>query len=186
LAVTLDIAVRMVAEHAGDHLDVSGEIIKRGRSTVAAEVRFTDKRTSDLVATSYVTFMASPRPQDLAPPLARGMRTTGSMSIPFPEFVGTRILSVGVVEVDLTPFVMQASESLQGGIVALIGELAAESLTRSQVLDLDIRYLSAVRVGPGRATASLLRADLVRVEVRDIGSENRLAALIFARMVRAS
>jgi len=88
--------------------------------------------------------------------------------------------------VDLTPFVMQASESLQGGIVALIGELAAESLTRSQVLDLDIRYLSAVRVGPGRATATLLRADLVRVEVRDIGSENRLAALIFARMVRAS
>jgi len=186
LAVTLDIAVRMVAEHAGDHLDVAGEIIKRGRSTVAAEVRFTDKRTSDLVATSYVTFMASPRPQDLAPPLARGMRTTGSMSIPFPEFVGSRILSVGVVEVDLTPFVMQASESLQGGIVALIGELAAESLTRSQVLDLDIRYLSAVRVGPGRATASLLRADLVRVEVRDIGSENRRAALIFARMVRAS
>jgi acyl-coenzyme A thioesterase PaaI-like protein len=185
LAVTLDIAVRMVAEHAGDHLDVVGEVVKRGRSTVAAEVRFTEAQTHDLVAISYVTFMASPRPQDLAPPLARGMQTTGSMPIAFPEFVGTRTLSTGVVEVDLTPFVMQASGSLQGGVVALIGEVAAESLTRSQVLDLDIRYLSAVRVGPGRATATMLRADLVRVEVRDIGSDNRLAALIFARMVPA-
>ena len=80
---------------------------------------------------------------------------------------------------------MQASQSLQGGIVALIGEVAAESLTGSQVVDLDIRYLSAVRVGPGRATATVLRADLVPVEVRDVGSENRLAALIFARMLPA-
>jgi acyl-coenzyme A thioesterase PaaI-like protein len=183
LAVTLDIAVRMVGEHAGDRLDVAGEVVKRGRSTVAAEVRFADAQTGSLVATSYVTFMGSPRPQDLAPLLERGMQTTGSMPIPFPEFVGTRTLSAGVVEVDLTPFVMQASGSLQGGIVALIGEVAAESLTRSQVLDLDIRYLSAVRVGPGRASATLLRADLARIEVRDIGSDNRLAALIFARMV---
>ena len=103
LAVTLDIAVRMVAEHAGDRLDVAGEVVKRGRSVVAAEVRFTDAQTRGLVATSYVSFMASPRPQDLAPPLARGMRTTGSMPVPFPEFVGTRMLSAGVVEVDLDP-----------------------------------------------------------------------------------
>jgi acyl-coenzyme A thioesterase PaaI-like protein len=182
LAVTLDIAVRMVADHCGDLLDMTGEIVKRGRSTVAGEVRFSDARTSDLVAMSYVTFMASPRPQDLAPPLLRGMRTTGSMPVTFPEFVGTRMLSAGVAEVDLTPFVMQASGSLQGGIVALIGEMAAESLTGSPVLDLDVRYLSAVRVGPGRATATLLGTDLVRVEVRDVGGDDRLAALIFARM----
>jgi acyl-coenzyme A thioesterase PaaI-like protein len=185
LAVTLDIAVRMVADHCGDLLDMTGEIVKRGRSTVAGEVRFTDARTRDLVATSYVTFMASPRPQDLAPPLMRGMRTTGSMPVTFPEFVGTRLMSAGVVEVELTPFVMQASGSLQGGVVALIGEMAAESLCGSRVLDLDVRYLSAVRVGPGRATAALLGPDLVRIEVRDVGSEGRLAALIFARMAPA-
>jgi len=182
LAVTLDIAVKMVEDRCGDLLDVAGEIVKRGRSTVAGEVRFTDAQSKDLVAISYVTFMASARPQDMAPPLLRGMRTTGSMPIAFPEFVGVRHVSAGVAEVDLVPFVMQASGSLQGGIVALIGEIAAESLARSTVIDLDVRYLSAVRVGPGRATALFLGADLVRVEVRDTGSDNRLAALIFARM----
>jgi acyl-coenzyme A thioesterase PaaI-like protein len=183
LAVTLDIAVRVVADHCGEVIDMTGEIVKRGRSTVAGEVRFIDAHTDDLVAISYVTFMASPRPQDLAPPLSWAMRTTGSMPVAFPDFVGVRVLADGVTEVDLTPFVMQASGSLQGGIVALIGEIAAESLARTPVLDLDIRYLSAVRVGPGRATAALIGPNLARIEVRDIGSDDRLAALIFARMV---
>jgi acyl-coenzyme A thioesterase PaaI-like protein len=182
LAVTLDIAVRMVATGGGDHLLVAGEIIKQGRSTVASEVRFTDAATTELVGISYLTFMASPRPQDQVPQIARGMRTTGPMPIPFPEYVGTRVVAPGRVEVDLTPFVMQASRSLQGGVVALIGELAAESLTGSPALDLDVRYLTAVRVGPGRATATAVGRGQVRVEVRDGGNEDRLAALIFVRV----
>jgi acyl-coenzyme A thioesterase PaaI-like protein len=185
LAVTLDISVHMVAEQCGDDLTVRGEIVKPGRSTVASEIRFSDARTALLVATSYVTFMASPRPQDNAPPLQRGMRTSGSMPVPFPDFVGTRLGTPGVAEVDLTPFVMQASGTLQGGVVAMIGEVAAETLTGSRVLSLDIRYLSAVRVGPGRATATPVGENLVRVEVRDAGSNNRLAALIFARVAPA-
>jgi acyl-coenzyme A thioesterase PaaI-like protein len=66
--------------------------------------------------------------------------------------------------------------------VALLGELAAESLTQRPVLDLDIRYLSAVRKGPGRATAVSLGGGLVRAEVRDVGMDNRLAALVTARV----
>lgn len=185
LAVTLDIVVRNVAERCGDRLEVAGEIVKQGRSTVAGEVRFSDARTNDLVALSYVTFMASPRPQDQAPPLLRGMRTTGSMASPFPDYVGIRIVEPGVVEVDLVHFVMQASRTLQGGVVALLGEVAAESLTSSPVLDLDVRYLSAVRVGPGRATATRLGNDLVRVEVRDSGSADRLASVILVRVAPA-
>jgi acyl-coenzyme A thioesterase PaaI-like protein len=185
LAVTLDIAVHLVADRCGDRLTVRGEIVKPGRSTVASEIRFSDADTAQLVATSYVTFMASPRPQDHAPPLQRGMRTTGSMPVPFPDYVGTRRLAPGLAEVDLTPFVMQASGTLQGGVVAMIGEVAAESLSGSPVLALDIRYLSAVRVGPGRATATSLGGNMVRVEVRDAGSDHRLAALILARVAPA-
>jgi acyl-coenzyme A thioesterase PaaI-like protein len=182
LAVTLDIVVRNVAARCGDHLTVAGEIVKRGRSTVASEVRFSDAKTNDLVAVSYVTFMASPRPQDQAPPLLQGMRTTGSMPIPFPDYVGLRTVGPGVVEVDLVPFVMQASRTLQGGVVGLLGEVAAESLTNAPILDLDVRYLTAVRVGPGRATATRVGRDLVRVEVRDRGNDDRLASLIFVRV----
>ena len=182
LAVTLDIVVRITAERCGDELALTGKIVKRGQSTVAGEILFADARTNELVAISYLTFMPSPRPQDQAPPLSNARRTNGSMPVPIPEHVGVRILSPGEAEVDLVRFTTQGSGTLQGGIVALVAEVAAQSLTGTAVLDLDVRYLNAVRVGPGRAVAVPLGADLVRIEVRDGGSDDRLAALVMARM----
>jgi acyl-coenzyme A thioesterase PaaI-like protein len=185
LAVTLDIVVRNVATRCGDRLDVAGEIVKKGRSTIASEVRFSDSDTKDLVALSYLTFMTSPRPQDQAPAPSRGMRTTGSMPNHFAEHVGLRTIEAGVVEVNLVPFVMQASRTLQGGVVGLLGEVAAESLTSAPILELDVRYLNAIRVGPARATATQIGQDLVRVEVRDRGIDDRLATLILVRFAPA-
>ncbi len=182
LAVTLDIVVRIVSDRSSDRLVLSAEIVKMGRSTVAAEVRFSDATTNDLVAYSYVTFMASPRPQDIAPPLIGGMQTTGSMPVAFPDHIGMRVLEPGITEIEHGPFLEQASGTLQGGAVALLGEMAAESLTGRPVLDLDTRYLAAVRQGPGRATAVSLGAGLVRAEVRDAGNDDRLAALVTARV----
>jgi acyl-coenzyme A thioesterase PaaI-like protein len=182
LAVTLDIVVRIVADRCGDRLELSGQVVKMGRSTVAAEVRFSDPARHELVAHSYLTFMVSPRPQDVAPPVARGMRTTGSMPIAFPDHIGMRVVEPGITEIEHGPFLQQASGSLQGGAVALLGELAAESLTGRPVLDLDTRYLTAVRQGPGRATAVDIGGGLVRAEVRDVGTDNRLAALVTARV----
>jgi acyl-coenzyme A thioesterase PaaI-like protein len=164
---------------------MTGEIVKKGRSTVAGEVFFFDAETMAPVAYSYLTFMGSPRPQDRPPAFTRGMRTVGTMEQPFPEYVGARIIEPGVVDMERTPFVVQAAGSLQGGAVALLGELAAETLTGSPVIDLDVRYLSAVRVGPGRATATLLGQGLVRVEVRDRGRDDRLTALALARVASA-
>lgn len=182
LAVTLDIAVRLVAESCGSRLVIKGEIVKSGLSTVAGEVSYFDAETSAMVAHTYATFMVSPRPQDRAPRISRGMRTQGNMDLPLPEYVGARVLEPGVAEVERTPNLRQAAGSLQGGIVALIGEMAAESLVGAPVRDLDVRYLSAVRVGPGRATATDLGGGQVRVEVRDRGRDDRLTALIAARL----
>jgi acyl-coenzyme A thioesterase PaaI-like protein len=186
LSVTLDIVVRLIApapgEERGDRLEMRGEIVKQGRSTVAGEVFFYDAVTMKPVAYSYLTFMGSPRPQDRPPGFSRGMRTVGTMEKPFPEHVGARILEPGVAEMERTPFVIQAAGSIQGGAVALLGEVAAESLTGLPVIDLDVRYLSAVRVGPGRATATELGRGLVRVEVRDGGRDDRLIALALARV----
>jgi len=43
-----------------------------------------------------------------------------------------------------------------------------------------VRYLSAVRVGPARAVAEGL-GPVTRVEVRDAGNEDRLAAVAVVR-----
>jgi acyl-coenzyme A thioesterase PaaI-like protein len=110
----------------------------------------------------------------------------GGMTRPFAENVGARVVEPGVVEVDRRPYVMQPWGTVQGGVIALLGELAAESLMGGAVIDLDVRYLSAVRVGPARTSATAVGASTVRVEVRDAGSDDRLAALVVARTLPIS
>jgi acyl-coenzyme A thioesterase PaaI-like protein len=182
LAMTLDITVRLVDGPTPDQLLIESQVVKRGRSTVAAEVSFSDAESGLLAAHAFLTFMASPRPQDSAPPILDGMTVRGSIPADYPTYVGLRVVRPGTTEVELTPFVEQAARTLQGGIIALLGETAAESLAGRQVLELDTRYLTAVRVGPGCGTATLIGPDQVRVEVRDEGNGGRLAALVMARM----
>jgi acyl-coenzyme A thioesterase PaaI-like protein len=182
LAVTLDMVVRIVADGADPELDVTSDVLKRGRNIVASEVRFTNAGTDELVALCYLTFMASPRPQDVSPPIPEGMAFRGSLPVDFAQRVGLRTVAPGVTEVDRRRFVVQASNSLQGGIVALLGETAAESLAGMPVVELDTRFFAGVRVGPGRATAVMIGDGLVRAEVRDVGNDDRLAALVVARV----
>ena len=49
------------------------------------------------------------------------------------------------------------------------------------MVGLEVRYLSTVRIGPARASAIEMGGPVVRVEVRDVGQSDRLAALIMAR-----
>jgi acyl-coenzyme A thioesterase PaaI-like protein len=181
LPLTLDIDVRMLGEPA-DRLWAASRLLKVGRTTVAAEVTFTNGRSGPLVAVSSLSFMSSPRPVDTGPVEVSAIRSAGGMTTPIAGHLGARTLAPGVVEIDRRPYVQQSSGTLQGGVVALIGEFAAQSLTGRTVMDLDIRYLAAIRVGPAQAVAAPLAGDLVAVDVRDAGNDHRLAARIFARM----
>jgi hypothetical protein len=86
-----------------------------------------------------------------------------------------------VVELDRVPYVTQPAGTIQGGAVALLGELAAESATGAPVTDLELRYLSAIRVGPAQTASTLLTDSSVRVEIRDAARPGRLATLALAR-----
>ncbi len=182
LSVTLDLMVRLVSTRLDPELEIAADIVKRGTTTVATEVRFLRAGTEEIQALSYFTFAVSPRPQDQAPPTVGSMHVHGTMPEPFPDRVGMRTLTPGVAEIDRRPFVRQASNSIQGGVVALLGERAAETLTGHPVVELDTRYLTGVRVGPARATAVELGDGAARVEVRDVGNDDRLTALIYARV----
>jgi len=181
LALTLDIDVRILVDMVGDEVEVLASIIKAGRTTVATEALFRQPGRPGLVAIGELTFIASPRPQDLNPTMIGTMRQRGTITRPLADDVGIRIVGPGVAEIDRSPRVTQLSGTLQGGIVALLGEVAAESLIGRPVRDLSVRYLTTVRVGPGRATATEVADGLVRVEVRDTGRDDRLAAMILAR-----
>ena len=182
LGLTLDIGVHIIAPKIADDLAIAARLLKEGRTTVSAEVRFSDRWTGELVAISDLTFIASPRPQDLAPTALAYVRSEGTMPVPFPDHVGVRRVQPGIAEVELGPLVAQASGTVQGGIIALLAEVAAETLCDRLIVGLDVRYLAAVRSGPGRASARALNDALIRVEVRDVGSNDRLTALAMVRL----
>jgi acyl-coenzyme A thioesterase PaaI-like protein len=146
-------------------------------------VWFTAAGHEQPVVLSEVEFMASPRPQDtiVLPPVDRQF-DTGGFDRPFAEQLGARVVGPGVVEMDRDPYVLQPAGTIQGGAVALVAELAASSVSGGAVTDLQIRYLSAVRVGPARSSARRLAPDVVRVEVRDAGRHDRLTAVAIARV----
>jgi acyl-coenzyme A thioesterase PaaI-like protein len=181
-ALTVDLTVRSLGVVEGGMLAMAARILKLGRSTIVGEAWFSEPGSERPVVVSHATFTPSPRPQDLHEELPFGRPfSPGAMTRPFAEQLGTRILEPGVVEVDRLPYVMQPWGTLQGGVVALLGELAAESLVGTPVVDLEVRYLSAVRVGPARTSAMVVGHSTVRVEVHDAGSDDRIASLIIAR-----
>lgn len=93
--------------------------------------------------------------------------------------------AAGVIELPRTGYTMNSFGSLQGGMVALLVELAAEAMastvagTPHAVLDLSIRYLEAGERGPYRTNATLLRRTgdqmLARVEILDVGADKCMA-----------
>jgi acyl-coenzyme A thioesterase PaaI-like protein len=184
LALTLDLTARLVGDVGGARLDIVGTLLKQGRTTIVAETDFRHPVTGAVVALSHATFVASPRPQDVIGPLSSSRTTGNALSSPIAEALGAEVLSPGVVVIERGPYVNQPAGTLQGGVVAVLAELAAESLTGARVVELEVRYLSAVRVGPARTSALALDDHTVRVEARDGGNHDRVTAVVMARLDR--
>jgi acyl-coenzyme A thioesterase PaaI-like protein len=182
ICLTLDLSVRILLPPVG-HLDVEARVLKSGKNTTVAETMF--RSGDELVALSWSTFVASPRPSDVmeVPPLSFRRYGPSRLRAPLAEQVGCRLLAPGVVEVDRVPYVMNPAGTMQGGIVALLAELATESLpgVDGVVNELDVRYLSATRVGPAQATAEQVGDRTARVELHDPGNANRLTAMVLTR-----
>src|SRR5579871_5613990 len=182
ICLTLDLSVRVLRPPVG-LIDVEARVLKSGRNTTVAETLF--HVDGELAALSWSTFVASPRPSDVieVPPLSFRRYGPSQLRAPLAEQAGCRIVGPGIAEVDRTPYVMNPAGTVQGGMVALLAELATESLpdVDGAVTELDVRYLSATRVGPARATAAALTDRTARVELHDPGNGDRLTAVVLAR-----
>jgi uncharacterized protein (TIGR00369 family) len=195
VAVTVDLRTRILRGPPLGEYRAEGRILRTGASLTVSEATLRSAVDDVPFAGSVGTFMASPRPVDVVPELPdprlgaqRPERPT--LAIPFIERVGIRVLEPGIAEVAMRPDLMNPTATFQGGITALLGETAAQTLASDRagamfvVDDLDVRYLRAARVGPARATATLHQLDDERaaltVEVRDAGMDDRLTSYITA------
>jgi len=181
IPLTVDLTVHSFGGVTVDVLAIAARAVKAGRSILLTETTFFERGGERPVALSHATFFPSPN-------VAHEMEFVGSqeyrpsrLSGSFTDQLGVRLLRPGVAELDRLEYVMQPTGTIQGGALAVLAEVAAETLIGAPVLDLDLRYVNAVRVGPAIASAELVAPTVARIEVRDSGNGDRLATVALAK-----
>lgn len=126
----------------------------------------------------------------------QSMAVAGSgFRAPLLEQLAVRVVDPerGVIEIDRTDYTRNSFGSINGGVIAIAAEAAAETLTRAhgdafEAIDLSVNYLSQTRSGPARTAATLVRRDdrhaLVEVRLVDAGNDDQLLAISTVLLAR--
>jgi acyl-coenzyme A thioesterase PaaI-like protein len=192
IPLTLDLEVQLLQPIVdGRELRLEAEPVKIGRTVTLAQVAVRAASTGELLARSYVSFIASPNPDHVwpsgrFPELAHlGKR----LAVPLAERIGSRIVEPGTAEVPYRGDGLNASGAIQGGIVCFGAEEAARSAAEAAgaqtvVEHLVLRYLRPFSIGPAVCVAELTGERAV-VELTDAGS-GKLGALATMRLLDVS
>jgi uncharacterized protein (TIGR00369 family) len=180
---TADLTVHVVGRvEAGATVEARGRVLRAGRTTVVLEVDLADDAEREFgVAT--MSFSVLPR-RDSNPDVSESMRrerttmatTSSRLTEPIHDALGAQIVD-GAIEVPVTDWAKNSMDAMQGGLVALLADLAGERALASAVNDLHIVYLGFGRVGPIRAQAQRLGSRAARIEIFDTGAGNRRMAI---------
>lgn len=199
---TTDLSLRMAVRPAPAKVTATTTILRQGRRSAHGLVEVVDER-QELVAAGAIGFAHVPRkPQDppkpiVSPALIAG-RFKGAVRLSKPLREEAGIIAVdrgrGIVEIPVRPDVCNPAGTLQGAMVALVAESAAEDLLTELagepmvVSELDIRYLAQAKVGPVRTQSRMIGSTAdAPVEVRLIDAANdRVTTLVYARAMPVS
>ena len=190
---TSDLVLHRLRHVEGKRLEARPALVRRSRQTIVLEVTLADARP-DPVGLAAMTFAVVParaaqrRMGIGASPARTEFALPGSgLDAPLVERIGARCLdaAAGCFELAIDSYVVNSLGALQGGMAALLVDLAAEAAGGAalgcacQTSDLSLNYLSLARESPVRTSARVLRVRaeeaLVRVETRD--ASGRLGAL---------
>jgi acyl-coenzyme A thioesterase PaaI-like protein len=184
---------------APTRIDATSRIVRQGRRSATCLVELRSDEGAP-VATGAIGFAKVPRKATDPPkpnvPLGQTpliFRDPAALARPLREEAGIVVIDPadGVVEVEVTADLRNPAGTLQGAMVALLAEAAAEDLLTTRfgspvvVTDLDLRYLRKTEVGPVRSRSRLLGTGLdasVEVELIDT-STDQITTLVYARGV---
>ena len=185
--VTLDLSVDLPRPVRGTPTIVgAARVLKAGRSVVVLEVTFVEAGGTAPVAVGTASFMPSPDTSLTLPALRDSPsmleRSNDRLTAPFAERAGCERRDNGVAELPRREDALNASNTINGGLIALVVEEAALSAAPgATVASLAMHYLRPARVGPLVATA-ITESTVARVDVRDTGSDDRLTVTATTRM----
>jgi len=171
--LTTDLSMRMRPVPAPARLLATNTIVRQGRRSATSTVDVMDD-AGTLVATAAIGFAKvlrkegdPPKPTVSFEDAARIFTDRPTLDDPVRQAAGVRTIdaAAGIVEVDVTPSLQNPAGTLQGAMVALVAECAAEDLATERsghphvVTDLDLRYLTKTAAGPVRTSSRLLGED---------------------------
>lgn len=197
---TADLSVYTQARAIAGMVTASGRVIRGGHTTVAIDVDISeaasDKDDSGTrIGSALMTFSRLTRREDTIELDQDAVNTVryaiegSGLSRPLVDEIGIRVVDevAGVVEVEMSDYVLNSFRALQGGAVALLADVAGQHVARAgtgnplATSDLAIHYLAQGKVGPFRTQATVIRttsdSTLTRVEVIDTGADDRLLAI---------
>ena len=197
--LTSDMTVRMRPMPAPERIDATSAILRQSRRSATSLVEL---RTGEgaPIATGAIGFRKVPRKASDPPkpnvPLGQTpviFRDPTTLARPLREEAGIEVIDAaeGVVQVEVTPPLRNPAGTLQGAMVALLAEAAAEDLMATRfglpfvVTDLDLRYLRKAQVGPVRTRSRLLGTEPdapVQIELIDT-STDEITTLVYATAV---
>jgi uncharacterized protein (TIGR00369 family) len=197
---TSGIVLHRLRRARGERLEARSELVNRTRTKLVLEVTFADG-AGDPLALATLGFALLParegqRRMGVGAEAARTefARPGSGLDEPLAGKIGARCLdaSAGRFELELVPYVGNSLGALQGGVAALVVDLAAEAAGGAALgascatRDLALDYLALAREGPVATSARVLRVGageaLLRVEVRD--GAGRRTALASVGVVR--
>jgi acyl-coenzyme A thioesterase PaaI-like protein len=192
---TSDLSVRVAALPAPDLIVARTRVLRAGRGTMMTEV---DLRGDGApLGVGYAGFNRQTRREgdhpnpDIDEAARRWGRYT-PLDASLVDTVGVHVVdaAAGHVEMAMRDDLRNPAGALQGAMVAIVGEVAAETLlahhgaARAVVTDIDIRYLSMGRIGPIYSRARLLGSsahDALAVELFDRGNDDRIISVMLLR-----
>jgi acyl-coenzyme A thioesterase PaaI-like protein len=192
--VTADIDLHLVAPATTGPLRADSRVIRAGTRQVLADCTVYDEGAGTVVATATANHsVLSPEraaPMSVPPPDVifrhhRAGEQGPSSRPPLLERYGVRPVPgvVGAAEVDITGPARNPWGILHGSLFALVVEAAmASAQPRARIDDLIVRFVAPARVGPARALATYVGGNLWRIDVRDVGNDDRVCATSFARV----
>jgi len=196
---TVDMRIELLGRVTPSKVRLSCEVLKAARTLLVGETRLFADDDAVPFSCSMITFMNRRMEQWEKGP--------GKVVLPkarprIEELLAPRFGADGSVEIDTLPRLTNGmGGTVQGGVLALLAELATERaipptgvvtpLTDAPLVsDLDIRYLNRVRAGPVRAVAEVLSPigagrssggpTAVQVRMTDVGDQDRLVAMASA------
>jgi len=178
-------------------ITASGTLIRAGQSIIVIDIDISAEpsghgKPAASIGSAVMTFSRLPRRKDTIEVEFDSVSATtfavegSGLLRSYLDEVGLKILDdgAGVIEINMSNYVRNSFNAIQGGIIALLADVAGQCAARAApgrhliTKDMTIHYLSQGKVGPFRTMANVIRTTndtaLTRVEVVDKGANDRL------------